>query len=225
MLYQISQGTKSFGSQLIFKQLQFEIKGNEKIAVVGPNGSGKTTLLKVISGEIDLDEGVIHKSNQVRLGVLSQTSFTDEEISVESAFSEEFAFIHKMQEQLEVMHVALQSDHDEKLLFQYDALLHAFEMAGGYTFDSEMKTVLTKMGFVEADLLRPIKTFSGGQKTRLAFAKLLLSKPDILLLDEPTNHLDISTIEWLEGYLIYYPKAIVFVSQIGRASCRERVYI
>jgi ATP-binding cassette, subfamily F, member 3 len=106
MLYQISQGAKSFGSQLIFRQLQFEIRGNEKIAVVGPNGSGKTTLLKIISGEIDLDEGVIHRSNQIRLGVLSQTSFTNEDISVEAAFSEEFAYIHKMQEQLEVMHVA-----------------------------------------------------------------------------------------------------------------------
>ncbi len=212
MLYQISQGSKNFGSQTIFRQLQFEIRGNEKIAVVGPNGSGKTTLLKIISGEIDLDDGVIHKSNQVRLGVLNQTSFADEEISVEAAFQQEFAYIHDMQAQLERMHVALQGEHDEKLLFQYDSLLHTFEMAGGYTFESEMKTVLTKMGFETADLLRPIKTFSGGQKTRLAFAKLLLSKPDILLLDEPTNHLDISTIEWLEGYLIYYPKAIVFVS-------------
>ncbi len=212
MLYQISQGTKSFGSQAIFKQLQFEIRGNEKIAVVGPNGSGKTTLLKIIAGQIDLDEGVIHRSNQVRLGVLSQTSFADEEVSVEAAFSEEFAYIHEMHSQLEKMHVALQGDHDDKLLFQYDSLLHAFEMAGGYTFESEMKTILTKMGFEPADMNRQIKTFSGGQKTRLAFAKLLLSKPDILLLDEPTNHLDISTIEWLEGYLIYYPKAIVFVS-------------
>jgi len=212
MLYQISQGTKSFGTTEVFKNLQFEIKGNEKIALVGRNGSGKTTLLKIIQKEEFLDTGNIHQNAQVRIGVLSQIAFADESLSVEDDLLTAFQHLLVMHQQLKELEKQLQIEPNEKVMEQYAQALNTFEENGGYTYETEMKTVLTKMGFTPSLSKRSISTFSGGEKTRLAFAKLLLSKPDILLLDEPTNHLDMATIEWLEGYLSYYPKAIVFVS-------------
>lgn len=212
MKYQINKGSKSFGANTLFENIQFEVRNNEKIAVIGTNGCGKTTLMKIIAGEEELSSGTIHKASDCRIGYLAQTTFTNETNSVQEELNTVFQDLFQIQKQLDKITEQLAVDHSEELLNQYANLQHTFEERGGYTIQSEIETVFTKFGFPIEDLNRPIGTFSGGQKTRIAFVKLLLSAPDILLLDEPTNHLDLQTIEWLEGYVKRYPKAIILVS-------------
>lgn len=212
MRYQIHKGSKSFGPQTVFENIQFEIRNNEKIAIVGRNGCGKTTLMRAIAEVEDLDSGEIHKESGCTIGYLSQTTFYNEENTVKEELESVFERLRQMQKQLDELTDQMQNDHSEAILNRYATVQQQFEEAGGYTYTSDMMTILTKFGFKEEDLSRTINTFSGGQKTRLAFVKLLLSKPDILLLDEPTNHLDLETIEWLEGYVKRYPKAVVLVS-------------
>lgn len=212
MLYQIHKGSKYYGGNTIFEDIQFEIKNTEKIAVVGRNGCGKTTLLKSISGVESLDRGEIHASNDTSIGYLAQTTFSDEDALVQDELEHAFDHIKAMEKQLMALTDKMTMDHSEETLDAYAKLQQRFEELGGYTYHSELMSVFTRFGFKEEDLQRRISTFSGGQKTRLAFVKLLLSKPDILLLDEPTNHLDIDTIEWLENYVKRYPKAVVMVS-------------
>ncbi|WP_075878245.1 ribosomal protection-like ABC-F family protein [Merdibacter massiliensis] len=212
MRYQINKGTKAYGASTIFQDIQFEIRNNEKIAVVGRNGCGKTTLLKIIAQEEELDSGSIHKENGIQIGYLAQTTFKDEEQSVRSEMERAFERVKQLEKELNAAAKQLEASADEKQLENYARIQEAFEEAGGYQWESEMMNIVTRFGFTKEDLQRKIKEFSGGQRTRLAFVKLLLSKPDILLLDEPTNHLDIETIEWLEGYVAHYPKAVVLVS-------------
>lgn len=212
MKYQINKGSKGFGGESLFENIQFEIRNNEKIAVIGNNGCGKTTLMKIIANEEELDSGVIHKASDCRIGYLAQTTFANEENSVQEEMNTVFKEVLDIKEQLEQIYLKMENDHSEKLLNEYAHLQHSFEEKGGYTIQSSIETIFTKFGFKHEDLERKIKTFSGGQRTRIAFVKLLLSAPDILLLDEPTNHLDLETIEWLEGYVKRYPKAVVLVS-------------
>lgn len=212
MRYQINKGAKQYGPETVFEDIQFEIRDNEKIAIVGRNGCGKTTLLRIIAGEESLERGTIHKDSKTVIGYLAQTTFANEEHTVYEELESAFSGLRELQGQLHELETQMLLDHSEALLNKYANLAQRFEENGGYTYEAEMKTVLTKFHFHEADLSRKIATFSGGQKTRLAFVKLLLSKPDILLLDEPTNHLDLDTIEWLEGYVKRYPKAVVLVS-------------
>ena len=212
MKYQINKGSKSYGGNGVFENIQFEIRNTEKIAVVGRNGCGKTTLMRIISEMEDLDKGEIHKENGLQIGYLAQTTFENEDLSVEEALMQSFEKVLQMENQLRLMEEQMSERHDEAFLNSYAKLQQAYEEAGGYQWQSEMMNVFTRFGFEIEDIHRPIHTFSGGQKTRLAFVKLLLSNPDILLLDEPTNHLDIMTIEWLQGYVKRYPKAVVVVS-------------
>lgn len=212
MKYQISKGSKAFGASVIFRNIQFEIRNNEKIAVVGRNGCGKTTLLRIIAGEESLDSGDIHIENGVRIGYLAQTTFMDEGQSVQQELEHAFDHLKALEQRLNEAAIAMADDPSEKNLNLYAALQEQYEAGGGYSWESELRSVFTRFGFHESDLQRRVNEFSGGQKTRLAFVKLLLSQPDILLLDEPTNHLDIATIEWLENYISRYRKAVVVVS-------------
>ncbi len=212
MKYQMNKGSKFYGATSVFENANFEIKNTEKIAIVGRNGCGKTTFLKVMAEEEHLDDGSIFIEGNTRIGYLAQTTFENEELTVYEALSQVFDRVKKMELEMNEMCEQMIYDHSEELLNRYANLQHQFEELNGYAWESEMHNVLTKFQFQLDDLNRAIKTFSGGQKTRLAFVKLLLSKPDILLLDEPTNHLDLETIEWLQGYIKRYPKAVVLVS-------------
>jgi len=212
MIVSILKGSKSFGPQDVFTDIDFEIRDRQKIALVGRNGSGKTTLLRILANEETLDKGDLIRPKDLRIETLSQITFSDETGSAEKMLLEIYRPLFDLEAQLNALGEAMVTDHSDKLLENYANLQHAFEDKGGYTYKAEMMTVFTKFGFEVSDLHRTLNTFSSGQKTRLAFVKLLLSKPDLLLLDEPTNHLDMATIEWLEGYLKYYDKAILFVS-------------
>ena len=218
MRYQIRHALVQYGAETIIEDVNFDIHDHEKIAIVGRNGCGKTTLLKLIAGDItmaniDSDEscGIAMAGNQ-KIGYLRQISFEDQEISVENeilkVFEPVFACERRMKELTDIM----ETDHDQKWMYEYSSLQDQMEAMGGYTYRRDMETMFQKFGFDLKDITRPIGTFSGGQQTKVAFIKLLLSRPDIMLLDEPTNHLDLPTIEWLEGYLKNYNKAVVIVS-------------
>lgn len=212
MTLQLSRASKSFGADTIFENLSFEIKPNDKIAIIGRNGCGKTTLLKILAEELDLSKGDLYKPRGLSVGYLSQASFKDEELVVEDYFLKLFQTLFVLEEKIAHLAEELKYNSSEANLELFSSLSDEYEHLGGYTYKQEMMTIFTQFGFVETDLKRKIGEFSGGQKTRLAFVYLLLSKPDILLLDEPTNHLDMSTIEWLETYLNHYDRALVFVS-------------
>ena len=218
MLYQISNGAVELGAELILKKINFEIRDTEKIAVVGRNGCGKTTLLRLIAGELDLlkrdsDEDVfIAKAGKPEIGYLKQIAFDDPTITVDEEIRRVFHSFHKMQNRMEELLVRINETADERDIKEYTTLQEEFESVGGYYYEKEYDTMFRQFGFTQEDKKKPLNEFSGGQQTKIAFIKLLLSKPDILLLDEPTNHLDISTIEWLEDYLKNYKKAVVIVS-------------
>ncbi|MEE3488862.1 MAG: ABC-F type ribosomal protection protein [Bulleidia sp.] len=212
MLYQVSHASKSFGADTVFEDVQFGIKGTEKVTIVGRNGCGKTTFLKCMCGESSFDKGTVSLQNGVSIGYLAQRPLDNDEETVGEALKRVFEPVFAMQRTMEELEEKMKTSVDEKTLAKYADAQEKFEEMNGYNWESEMMTVFTKFGFTESDLQKKIGEFSGGQKTRIAFVRLLLSKPDILLLDEPTNHLDMDTIEWLEGYVKKYPKAVVVVS-------------
>lgn len=219
MLYQISNGRVEFAATTILENINFEIKSTkEKIAVVGRNGCGKTTLLKLISGEVGLtrkdgDTDVsIAKAGNPTIGYLKQITFEDESLTLDEEIRKVFAGVLSMQKRLEELVGLMEQHTDEQLVAEYTHLQEEFQDIGGYYYEKEYDMMLKSFGFELSDKQKHLNEFSGGQRTKLAFIKLLLSKPDILLLDEPTNHLDITTIEWLEGYLKTYSRAVVIVS-------------
>ncbi len=219
MLYQIHNGAVMYGADTILRDINFEVRNNrEKIAVVGRNGSGKTTLLKLILGEIDLvkrdsDEDIyIARTGDPKIGYLKQMTFDDESLTLEEEVKKVFKPIKDIERSMEEMVVKMETDHSPELVERYTKLQEQFNYIGGYYYEKEYEVVLKKFGFTNDDKKKPLSEFSGGQLTKIAFVKLLLEKPDILLLDEPTNHLDIETVEWLEGYLKDYPRAVVLVS-------------
>ena len=212
MLYQISRAAKYYGAETVFEDCNFEIRGKEKIAIVGRNGCGKTTFLRCLCGEENFDRGTISKQNGITIGYLAQKVLEHDERTVEEELMTIYAHVFELQDEMRELEKQMETDVNEKILAQYARLQEEFESVNGYNWESEMKTVFTRFGFDLSDLKKKIGEFSGGQKTRIAFVRLLLSKPDVLLLDEPTNHLDLSAIEWLEGYVKNYPRAVVVVS-------------
>ena len=212
MIVQISNGTVFFGANDVFENIDFTVNENERIALVGRNGSGKTTLLKVLTGECELSSGNLIKNSKTNISFLKQNALALCENTIREVFDDVFKEIKDIEKSLQDLSKELETNHDEKLIEKYSALEEQYKYLGGYSYHSEMLSVLNGFGFKEADLDRKVSSFSGGEKTKIAFASLLLAKPDLLLLDEPTNHLDLNTIEWLENYLAKYKKAMVIVS-------------
>lgn len=212
MILQVRNAYKSFGSQDVFQDLNLLIKRHEKVAIIGANGAGKTTLLRVFSNEESLDSGDVFFRSNTKMGFLDQIQIVDDSVLVKDFFNDVFTDVFELKKRLEEVEKRMVDDHSDEILKTFDRIQTEFIAKGGYTYETDIQTMMTQFNFSVADLNRPINTFSGGQITRLSFIRLLLSKPDILFLDEPTNHLDISTIEWLEGYLASYDGAVVLVS-------------
>ena len=222
MNYKITNGSVSFGADTILEEVNFEIKDKQKIAVVGRNGAGKSTLLNAIINNELFSEGIgeekfnIMKSDVSNIGYLKQMDFEDENITMLDEILKVYKPIIDLEEKMAKTVEIMQTDKSEELAMSYLKMQQRYEFLEGFTYKKEYETAIRKFCFTEADKYKKISEFSGGQRTKIAFIKLLLSKPDILLLDEPTNHLDIVTIEWLESYLKKYPKAVVIVSHDRR---------
>ncbi|WP_373895196.1 ABC-F family ATP-binding cassette domain-containing protein [Virgibacillus sp. CBA3643] len=218
IVMQLNELSKSFGADEILSNVKLEVKSNDRIAIVGRNGSGKSTLLKIMAGELTYDDGELFKPKNLQVGYLSQHTALDSVKTIWDEMADVFQHLAAQEQELRAMErkmeqaSALSGEHYEKLLQDYDKLQQTFQNEGGYTYEADIKAVLTGLNFQDYDYNTPINELSGGQKTRLALGQLLLKKPDLLLLDEPTNHLDIDTLGWLENYLMSYPGAVVNVS-------------
>ena len=218
MNYRITNGSVSYGAETILEEINFEVKGNEKVAIVGRNGSGKSTLLKAIVNNELLEEGIgeekfnIYKEGNPVIGYLKQIEFEDDNITMLDEILKVYKPIIDLEEKINRLVEKMQNDTSEDLVQEYSKANERYEILEGYTYKKEYETAINKFGFSNEDKYKKISEFSGGQRTKIAFIKLLLSKPDILLLDEPTNHLDIKAVELLEKYLKSYSKACIIVS-------------
>ncbi len=218
MNYKIVNGAISYGADTILEEINFEIKDKEKIAIVGRNGSGKTSFLKSLIDNEMLEEGIgenkfsIYKQGINEIGYLKQIDFEDTSTTMLDEILKVYKPIIQLEQKINKLENKLQESSSQELIQDYTESLEKYEFFGGYTYKKEYETAIKKFGFTKEDESKKISQFSGGQRTKIAFLKLILSKPDILLLDEPTNHLDISAIEWLEKYLKNYSKSVVIVS-------------
>ena len=207
--------SKAFNEETILKGVSFHIEDYEKAAIVGINGAGKTTLLRIIVGELTPDEGLITLSRGKTFGYLSQNQNVNSDNTLYDEMRGAKADVIALEEKIRETELSMKqaSGHKlEELMEAYSRLTHAFELAGGYAYKSEITGVLKGLGFAETDFSKQISTLSGGEKTRTALGKLLLLKPDLIILDEPTNHLDLNSIAWLETYLLNYKGAVLIVS-------------
>ncbi len=209
----ISKLKKEFNGETLFQNISFDINSKNKIALIGKNGTGKSTLLKMITGDLLVDDGAIHINKQANIGYLSQSVLHEPDHTLEEEMKEVFRSVIRLKSKLDACaHQLADNPHDETLLEEYAKLEERYQFQGGYEYHYKIDYVLSQFGFSTEVYNRKIKTFSGGEKTRIAFAKLLLENPDLLILDEPTNHLDIEIISWLEDYLNRFDGALLIVT-------------
>ena len=218
MKYKIVNGMVSYGAETILEEINFEINNREKVAIIGRNGAGKSTFLHALVNNEMLTEGVsdekfcIYKEGIDEIGVLNQVHFEDDNISMIDEILKVYKDIIDLEKKIEKLVNLMNENFSEELAAEFSKAQDRYEFLGGYIYKKEYETAIRKFGFSEEDKYKKLSEFSGGQRTKISFIKLLLSKPELLLLDEPTNHLDVEAIEWLEGYIKSYPKAVIIVS-------------
>lgn len=219
IVLQVNGLTKSFSGTDILENVRLEVQHRDRVALVGRNGAGKSTLLKIIAGEMTADSGDLVMPKDVQIGYLEQHAGIDSSLTIWDEMLTVFEPLQVMEKRLRKLEAQMADpsvyEHAleyDRVMKEYDALQVEFKDSGGYQFESDMRSVLHGMRFYPEDYEKHVNLLSGGQKTRLALAKMLLSKPDLLILDEPTNHLDIETLGWLEKYLVSYEGAILIVS-------------
>lgn len=218
MQIRIQNGVVDLSGEPILKKVNIEINTESKIGIVGRNGCGKTTLLRLIAGELsiskdepELDSQFIISGKPV-IGTLSQMAFKDDSLTLLEEIRSAYDYIINMKNELDTLHNKMDAEPTQENITAYTTLLDIFTNEGGFYFEKEYEAAIKRFGFTDSDKMKPLTDFSGGQRTKIAFLKLLLSKPDLLLLDEPTNHLDVDAVAWLEDYLSSYKKAVAVVS-------------
>lgn len=218
MKYQIINGAITFGNNTILEEINFTINRSDRIAIVGRNGSGKTSLLKslvdndMLESGIGLDDLRIVKIGKPSIGYQEQHAFSNLDVTLLDEILKVYKDITNLENKIKKLEDKMISNATSETILEYTDCIERYKLIGGYSYKKEYEVALNKFGFSSEDKMKKLSEFSGGQRTKISFLKLLLSKPDILLLDEPTNHLDIVTVEWLEEYLSNYPKALVVIS-------------
>ncbi len=212
-LVSIQDISKEFNGEILFDNVSFTINDKDRIALIGNNGSGKSTLLKILLKQYELNKGLVSYAKNLKIGYLSQDVIEDKNNTLYDEAINVFKNLIDMEKELEHLSFLIsENSSNYELIEQYGRKQELFSKLGGYDYHYKIEMMISKFGFTKQDYNRKITTFSGGERTKIAFAKLLLIEPDLLILDEPTNHLDLSTIEWLETYLKSYKGALLFVS-------------
>ena len=216
MYFKIQNGSLTLGKNDFLENINFVVKDHEKIGIVGRNGAGKSSLLKAIIGEYQLEDGydklIIENSHDFKIGYVKQNNLEDPNMKMVDYIKSAYPKIIFLEKKLQELEEKMSNNYEENIINEYNQCLLDYEYQGGYKYQKEYENALKKFGFSSLDKDKKLKDFSGGQLTRISLIKLLLSKPDLLILDEPTNHLDISSIEWLEEYLVNYKNSLIIVS-------------